>query len=548
MTSQPQLSPTPAPADLAGVATPAVQAPLLDSPTGATATLVEPAPVAVAAPVRRGLWWFLGSPARKPLLLGLAGSVVLLIGGLGAGGVLEHDPLLGRTPLEALRFGHGYNIAVTISYLGLALLVWGWVLLGRDVLAKRAGGRAVLSTAVVWTLPMIITPPLFTRDPYSYLAYGTLPLHGFDPYTYGPDMLTGPIQQNVHWFWQDTPAPYGPLFIAVAKAVASVTGGNMILGVIAIRLVLLVGLVLLVAALPGLVRHLGGRVSVALWLAVANPVTVVHLVGGPHNDLLTVGLLSAGTLTVLNRKHAAGIALVTLAAAVKATAAIALPFLVLVWAARMAGGSRNSRIAKATAAGVSVFVATFAVCSVVAGVGLGWLPALNAPSNIVNWLSLPTGVGQFVYTVANWLFSGLPETPFITVTRVLGVLLFLAIGVKQWLAARDGGPDGADAVRRAGVVLLLFPLLSPATLPWYFSWGMALLAAVTWSTRGMAVTIFVSIFLIVAAFPDGEVSLYAFGYLALTLAGALVAAISLRKPDPLGIRRRRRATAPAIDA
>jgi alpha-1,6-mannosyltransferase len=80
-------------------------------------------------------------------------------------------------------------------------------------------------------------------------------------------------------------------------------------------------------------------------------------------------------------------------------------------------------------------------------------------------------------------------------------------------------------------------LLSPATLPWYFSWGMALLAAVAWTARGMAVVIFTSIFLIVAAFPDGEVSLYAFGYIILVMSGALVAAISLRKPDPLGLRK-----------
>jgi alpha-1,6-mannosyltransferase len=535
MTTQPQLSTSGAPADLAGTAA-AADAPML----APSATALLDPPLAPPEPLRSGPWQFIGSPRVKPLLLGLAGSLVLLLGSFGAGGVLRHDPVLSGTPLVALRFGHGYNIAIALSYLGLAVLFWAWVQLGRDVLAKRAGGRAVLATAVVWMLPMVIAAPLFSRDPYSYLAYGSLPLHGYDPYAYGPNVLSGPIQQNVHWFWQDTPAPYGPLFVAIAKAVASVTGSNMIAGVIVMRLVLMLGVVMLVAALPGLVRHMGGRVSTALWLAVANPVMAVLLIGGPHNDLLVLGFLASGTLMVLNRRHAAGVALVTLAAAVKATAALALPFLVLIWAARMTTGSQRSRIARAIAGGVTVFVAVFIACSLAADVGAGWLIAVNAPSSIVSWLSLPTGIGQLLYTVSNWMFNGLPQTPFISVTRVVAIALFLWITVKQWLAARSGGPDGVEAVRRAGIVLMLFPLLSPATLPWYFTWGMALLAAVTWTARGMALTIFMSVFLIVASFPDGEVALYAFGYVLLVMAGAVLASVSLRKPDPLGLRERRR--------
>jgi alpha-1,6-mannosyltransferase len=529
MTSQPQLSTTPATTEAPEAALDATAA--AGGTVGTTTDLIEreltAAPSASAPP---GWWLRLGSPARKPMLLGFLGSVVLAVGALGAGGVLIHDPVLEGTPLVAWRFGHGYDLAVMVTYLGLALEVWAWVLLGRDVLARRAGGRAVLSTSVLWMLPIVVTPPLFSRDPYSYLAYGTMALRGLDPYSGGPDILTGPIPDNVHWFWQDTPAPYGPVFVAVAKAVASVTGEHMIAGVILMRLAMLVGLVLFLAALPGLCRHLGGRKSVALWIAVANPVMVIHLIGGPHNDLLVVGFLAMGSLLVLNRQHAAGIALVTCAAAVKATAGLALPFLVLVWAARLSGNERV-RIIKAGAAGIAVFLAVFAASSAVAGVGLGWIPAVVAPTNIVNWLSLPTGVGQLAYTTWSWLF-GVPGsmTPFITVTRALGVIIFLVIAVKQWLAARAGGPD---AVRRAGLVLVIFVVLSPAVLPWYFTWGMALLAATAWTARGMAYAIFGSIFLIIAAFPSGEVSLYAFGYMIIVMAGAAVAAVSLRSPDPL---------------
>jgi alpha-1,6-mannosyltransferase len=530
----PASDPAPTPTDAAALAVPTVEpnglagtaAPAAPAPSTAPAPA---APEPETDPVSTGL---LGGARRKPLLLGLLGSVLMAVAGLGAGGKLVRDPILEGTPLVVMRFGHGYDLAVLVVYLGLALELWAWVLLGREVLHRRASGRAVLVTALAWIAPMLVSPPLFTRDPFSYLAYGTMPLRGFDPYGGGPSQLLGPIPQNVHWFWTDTPAPYGPLFILVAKGVASITGENMIAGVILMRLAMLPGLVLFLIAIPGLVRHLGGRVPLALWLAVANPVMVLHLIGGPHNDLLLVGLLTSGCLLVLNRKHVAGIALVTLAMAVKATAGFALPFLVLVWAARLTGTER-SRILRAGAAGIGVFVVVFAGVSVAAKVGLGWLPALNAPSNIVNWLSLPTGVGELLSSLVGLVAHGLSSTPFFTVTRVIGILVFFYIAVKQWLAAREGGPD---AVRRAGLVLLLFALLSPATLPWYYAWGMVLLAATPWTAKQMKIVIFASVFLMVSAFPSGEVALYAWGYLALMMVGAAVAASSLTSSDPLRLR------------
>jgi alpha-1,6-mannosyltransferase len=470
----------------------------------------------------------LGDPPRGPLLLGLSASLLMVLGGFGAGGVLVRDPLLSNSALGFWRYGHGRELATVLIYAGVALMAWAWVRLGRDVLARRVGGRAVLTTAAVWTAPMLASPPLFTRDVFSYLAQGGLPLAGFDPYAVGPEAMPGIFSDNVHYFWQDTPAPYGPLFILVAKAVAWLAGENIILGVILMRLALLPGLALLIWALPELTRRLGGRVPVALWVAVANPVMVIHMVGGGHNDLLVVGLLAAGALVALRGAPAGGIALVTAGMAVKASAGIALPFLVLVWAARFTG-SRAVRIAKATAAGVGVFAVVFAICTLVARVDLGWLPALSAPSMIVNWMSVPTGVGEFTHTLVR-LVADVPKQPFVNVTRIIGGALLLWIACRQWWAARDGGPD---AVHRAGIVLLAVAVLSPATLPWYVSWGMALLAMVAWTNRGLAWAAFASLMLVIVYYPNGEDALYNWAYLVACALLSALAAVSLLRPDPL---------------
>ncbi len=469
----------------------------------------------------------LGRPPRRVLLQGLAGALMLLAGGFGAGGVLVRDPLMTNSAIGFWRYGHGHDLAAFLMYAGVVLMAWAWIRLGRDVLARRVGGRAVLTTALVWTVPMLFAPPLFTRDIFSYLAQGALPLNGFDPYAVGPEALPGILTDNVHYFWQDTPAPYGPLFILIAKGVAALIGNNVILGVILMRLALLPGLALLVWALPELTRRLGGRVPVALWIAVANPMMVITMIGGGHNDLLVVGLLTAGAMLALRGRHAGGIALVTLAMAVKASAGIALPFLVLVWAAHLTG-TRLVRVSKAAAAGIGVFAVVFAACTFAAGVDLGWLPALSAPALIVNWMSIPTAVGQIVGGIAS-LF-GAPMQLFINIFRGIGVAVLVVIAARQWWAARDGGPD---AVRRAGVVLLAVALLSPAMLPWYLSWGMALLAAAVWSIRGLQVMVVVSLMLIIVYYPNGEDGLYNWGYLAACLALAVLAAVSLVRADPL---------------
>jgi alpha-1,6-mannosyltransferase len=305
------------------------------------------------------------------------------------------------------------------------------------------------------------------------------------------------------------------------------------------RALLGVGLVLLLVALPALTRRLGGRPEIALWVAVANPVMVVHMIGGGHNDLLVVGILPCAALLALRGRHLSAVTVATLAMAVKASAGIVLPFLVLIWAATLTGPFWK-RLLRAAAPSIATFGAVFAACSVAAGVGLGWLPALSAPSMIVNWLSLPTAAGQLTHTISG-MFGTLPEEPFVDVARMVGGALLVGLAVRYWWTARDGGPV---AVRHAGIVLALAAVLSPATLPWYLSWGFCLLAMTAWSARGLQWTVVGSVWLMIAYYPTGETALYNWGFLVLALAGAALAAVSLLRPDPLRLRRPRRAADP----
>lgn len=466
------------------------------------------------------------------VLLGLAGSVLLAAMAVGAGGILVIDPLITGGPLSWIRYGHGRDLATAVLYLGVGMLVWAWVRLGRDVLAGTATARHVLAASAAWIAPILLSPPLFTRDVYSYLAQGALAASGLNPYEVGPSELPpGPVADNVHYVWQTTPAPYGPAFIFLAKITSMVTAEHAILGVIGMRLMLLAGLGMMVYVLPRLADELGGKRTVTLWLMVANPMTIIHLVGGPHNDLLMIGFLAAGTLLVLQRRHVAGIALVTVAMAVKVTAGVALPFLVWIWAARLPGG-RSAQLLKAGAAALAVFGAVFTGLTLLAGVGLGWISALSVPTAIVNWMSLPTGAGQLAHFLSAPLHD-VDNQPFIDVFRLLGSGLFVVILAWQWWLAREGG---ADAVRRVVIVLLCAALLAPASLPWYYTWGLVLGAAFAWRARPLAAVVGACTWLVLCTYPTGNSGLESLPYMIGTLAVALLAAASLLRHDPLHVR------------
>ncbi len=478
----------------------------------------------------------------RTIAMGVAGVILVAGAGIGAAAVLEPDPVLNGTAVSWLGYGHGKQMATAVVYLGITLLVLAWIRLGRDVLAGRTDRRGMLIAIGAWALPLLFAPPLFSRDLFSYLAQGDLALHGYDPYMYGVSVLNDHLSANVDPAWQNTPAPYGPLFILVAKAVVLITGQSTVVGVVALRMTMCVGLVLLCWALPRLAERLGGRPTVALWFGAANPLVLAYLVGGGHNDLLMVGLLAAGTVLVLDGRFRRGFLVVTLAFAVKATAGVLLPFLVWIWMSRTDGSPRR-RFATAVSNGVAVVVATFGACSVLAGVGLGWIPALRATSSVIEWLSLPTAVGQLTHTVAS-LFGTVDPQGFLSVARSIGWLVLAALVGRQWWLARLGTPE--QIIRRAAVALLVVTVFSPATLPWYFSWPLVMAAGLAWSGRWLVVGAFSSVWIVLVTFPDGTTGLYDWAYLVTAMLAAGVAAVSLVRPDPLRLRRPDNAVTPYV--
>ncbi len=87
------------------------------------------------------------------------------------------------------------------------------------------------------------------------------------------------------------------------------------------RIVALLGIVMAGVGTVLIARHYRRSAALALALGVANPLVMLHLLGGSHNDALMLGFLALGFAAYLRDHKWAGVVLVAFATAVKLTAA-----------------------------------------------------------------------------------------------------------------------------------------------------------------------------------------------------------------------------------
>ena len=359
--------------------------------------------------------------------------------------------------------------------LGTTLLIGAWWF-GRNVLPST---RWALVTVGLWLVPVLPFLPLGSADVYSYACQGYVQHAGGDPYSTGVQEFGCPWLGSVATSWRDSPAPYGPLFLLLAARTVAVAGDSLA-GVIAgLRVIALAGLALAAVGLPVLARRAGMDPARAVWLLLACPLVLIHLVSGAHNDALMIGLIVAGLAMVASRSTpgwlVAGGAVLGLAVAVKATAVVVLPFAVL---AVVPAGSALRALWRPTAAiGGGALLATGAL-SLLTGRGLGWVAGLLRSGDSVTWGSPSTAVGltaDFVAGLVGW------HTDAVPVTRAIGVLLLAAFLVWLWWRSRAGA-----ALPAAGLALAATVLCAPVFHPWYATWPLAVLAATGTAARATA--------------------------------------------------------------
>ncbi|MFC5994245.1 polyprenol phosphomannose-dependent alpha 1,6 mannosyltransferase MptB [Pseudonocardia hispaniensis] len=425
-------------------------------------------------------------PSRHARRLGLTGALLMGVGALGAGALPVPNPFNGLRLLGLP--ARNATVAIAVTYAGMAMLVLGWLWIGRMLSARGAvppaPDRGQLARAgLLWALPLALAPPLFSRDVYSYLAQSAITARGLDPYVLGPAQALGvddPLTRTIPTIWRDTPAPYGPLFLQLGRGITALTGENVVLGVFAHRLLALTGVALIIWALPRLAQRCGIEPGLALWLGAANPLVLFHLVSGIHNEALMVGAMLAGLELGLRARTPlgwlSGAVLITAGAAVKIPAILALGFLGMHVARRRGGRPRDVAIMAGVLGAVAAGV--FAALGYGTGLGFGWIGTQGTANTIRSWMSLSTDLGQLSGQIGILAGLGDHTDTTLTLTRLLGGAAAAAACGWLLLATLRGR---VEPVTGLGAGLGAVVLLGPVVHPWYLLWAAIPLAA----TRGL---------------------------------------------------------------
>lgn len=445
--------------------------------------------------------------------IGTVGALLIGLGGLGAGAL----PVVGN-PFGELPFGQLMGrMLVTSSALvliGVGLIVLAWILM-----APMAGNplrsrvqkpkhtitrRQVWVTFLSWTLPIIATAPLFTQDIYSYIANGSIIVQGMDPYSAGPVQLLGAdndLARSVPFIWANSPSPYGPVALGIAAVISVVTNDSIVAAVILHRIASIVGVI----AAGWAISHLAVRCRVApssaLWLGILNPLTILHLIGGIHNESIMLGFALVGmeiALRGIDKLQASnslsmstawpswlrillGGVLISAAGMVKVTGFIGLGFIGMALARHLSHAHRWKpwkAIATAASAQIATLLASIAAFSALSGIGLGWITGQGGAVSIRSWLSISTDVGVASGFLGMMLGLGDHTEAILSVTRAVGIVIAAGFMIRMLFATFHGVMHPVGGL---GVSTFVLVVLFPVVHPWYILWAIFPLAA--WANR-----------------------------------------------------------------
>jgi alpha-1,6-mannosyltransferase len=365
-----------------------------------------------------------------------------------------------------------YIVSVVLVYGGLLLLMRVWLRLAEVMkLHRGASMKSLWWMLLLWAGPMIVAPPLFSRDVFSYAAQGEMTSHHLSPYILGPYSLgSSPYVNPVDPLWQNTPAPYGPLFLYLDGTMAKITHHNQLATVVGLRLLETFAVALIGYGVIMLARELGRDPGEAFVLSALNPLVLLTLIGGAHNDAIMAGLLVVGIVLAVKRRPVWALVFCSCAAAIKAPAAIGLAYVAWTWLGPRA--TLKQRLRPIVSAGL-VAGAVLGLSTWLAGFGFGWVKNLLSNGTVRSWAAPATAIGLAAGRALQAMgLHSISVTSVLTVTRFLGLMIAIALAIwLLWHCERRGW------VRSLGISLLLFVALGPVVQPWYFAWGLVLLAA-----------------------------------------------------------------------
>lgn len=410
---------------------------------------------------------------RVALALLLIGSLTLVAFATSRGSALVPRstfgfPLWESGPLHFL-FGHPrapdsalvnafsvFVIVMTLAY-GVALTAVRWLSM-----------RTIVVTIVSLHLVLLFTPPMQLNDVFNYLGYARLgAVHDLNPYVH---TILGETHDPVYRFasWHNLRSPYGPLFTAVSYPIALLP---IPVAYWTLKVLAVIGSLTFLWLIHRCARLLGRDPRLTIAFVALNPIYLFYEVAGFHNDFFMLVPMTAAIVLLLRGRDRSAGAAVMVAVAVKFTAVLLLPFLLI--AARPP--QRRPRVALgALLAGVPLLAMSLALFG-------PHLPDLQDQSTLLTPFSFPNIFGILIGTGGG--------TP--TVLRLADVAL---VPVVVYFLRRRDWISGAGWSTIALIATLAW------LMPWYVIWVLPL-AALGSSVRLRRAALLLTVFLVLSFIP-----------------------------------------------
>jgi len=331
--------------------------------------------------------------------------------------------------------------------IGFSLLVFGMLVAYLVALAsvRTLSMRWIVACVIALHAILLMSPPQNLTDVFNYLGYARLGgLHHLNPYVHViADEGRDPVYRFATWY--HLPSPYGPLFTVASYGFAWMP---LAAAYWTLKIFTVIASLTFIGLVWWCARLLGRDPRFAVLFVAANPIYLMYAIAGFHNDFfMLIPSTAAIGLLLARRDRAAGAALM-IAVAVKFTAILLLPFLLI--------AAVPARRRWKVLTGAVVAAAPLAVMYYVA---FGWhLPNLADQSTLLTPWSIPNLVGMLL-----GVGGGTPS-----LLRLANVALVVTVAVllrrrREWL-------QGAGWSTLALIASLAW------LVPWYAIWLLPLAA------------------------------------------------------------------------
>jgi hypothetical protein len=338
--------------------------------------------------------------------------------------------------------------------------------------ARALGARTVWAAIGVAILVFGLAPPLLSLDVFSYISYARLGAeHGLNPYVSVPaDIASDPAAARVD-DWRFAASVYGPLFTLGSYPLGLLGVSASLWAFKAVAALSVLGLAYVVARLSAM---RGADPVAAAALVALNPLVLVHVVGGAHNDGTMMLLVMLGVTAAVAGAAAAGGAGLVAAAAIKLSAGLVAPFAV-------AGDERRRRLLLGV--GLAALALAGSALAAFGGEAASAVGAIGGNQDLVSRYSIPATLSRALGTDVD------------AIRVVLGIAYAVLL-----LRLLVGAARGEDWIRAAGWASVGLLVTTAYMTPWYVIWALPL-AAIARDRALIAAVLALSAYQLVNAVP-----------------------------------------------